>query len=68
MFDTLLLAIGSTSPIKAFVDSDMVGQFIVIAQILMSISSWGMMLGKKLKLDEVRMRSAHFVDTFVKKN
>lgn len=68
MFDPLLLAIGSTSPIKAFVDSDMVGQLIVIAQILMSISSWGMMLGKKLKLDEVRMRSAHFVDAFVKKN
>jgi biopolymer transport protein ExbB/TolQ len=68
MFDTLLLAIGSTGPLRAFADSDIVGQLIVIIQIVMSICSWGMMLSKKAKLDDVRARSARFVDSFVKKN
>lgn len=66
--DLLLLNIGSLGPFRAFADSDLMGQCIVIAQIVMSICSWGMMLSKKAKLAEVSTRSAQFVDAFVRTN
>lgn len=68
MFDSFLLAVGTTGPFRAFMDSDIMGQMIVIIQIVMSICSWGMMLSKKARLDDIHNRSARFVDAFVKKN
>lgn len=68
MFNTLLLSVGSLGPLRAFADSDFVGQLIVIVQIVMSICSWGMMLSKGLRLTDIRNRSASFVDAFVSKD
>ena len=66
MLSSLLLSVGTLGPVRAFVDSDVMGQFIVIAQILMSICSWAMMLSKRTKLGDIHDQSARFVDTFVR--
>ena len=66
LLTSLLLSIGALGPFRAFADSDGVGQFIVIAQIVMSICSWAMILSKSTKLGDVRTQSAKFVDAFVR--
>lgn len=66
MLSSLLLSVGTLGPFRAFADSDFMGQCIVIAQILMSICSWAMILSKWTKLGDVRAQSARFVDTFVR--
>ena len=66
MLSSLLLSVGTLGPFRAFADSDIMGQCIVIAQILMSICSWAMILSKWTKLGDVRAQSARFVDTFVR--
>lgn len=63
-----LLDIGTLGPFRAFADSDFMGQCIVIAQIVMSICSWAMMINKKGLLTDVSQRSAAFVDAFLKHN
>lgn len=68
MVTSFLLSVGTVGPFRAFLDSDFMGQCIVIAQIVMSICSWAMMLNKKTMLNEVRERSAQFVDLFVRKD
>ena len=66
MLSSLLLSVGTLGPFRAFADSDVMGQCIVIAQILMSICSWAMILSKWTKLGDVRAQSARFVDAFVR--
>ncbi len=66
--DFLFLASSTGGPIKAFVDSDLCGQLIVIIQIGMSIISWSVMAGRLMHLKELAQRSARFVDDFVRQN
>ena len=66
MLETLLLS--ATGPIRAFTDSDGLGQFIVILQLVMSVCSWAMMWGKWLEFKDAQRRSANFVDKLIKRN
>lgn len=55
----------ASGPIAAFLDSDGIGQFIVILQIFMSIGSWSIMLNRNNALKAQMKRSNYFVDLFV---
>ncbi len=62
----LVFMSGASGPFKAFTDSDLCGQIIVLIQIGMSVVSWGIMIGRALHLRDVRQRSAKFVDDFAR--
>lgn len=64
----VLLAAMATGPIRAFVDSDLCGQLIVLIQIGMSVVSWAVMAGRWFHLRDLSARSARFVDDFVRQN
>ncbi len=66
--DWAFLAAITSGPIKAFMDSDGCGQLIVLVQIGMSVVSLAVMAGRRLHLRELSMRSARFVDDFVRQN
>lgn len=51
-------------PIQAFTDSDFCGQLIVITQIVMSVGSWAVFLGKFSTLKAINARSRRFADHF----
>ena len=61
-FAPLLAMVGG--PIQAFADSDFCGQMIVVLQIVMSIYSWAVFLGKFMALGSVNERSRRFADNF----
>ncbi len=63
-----LLAAVTSGPLKAFGDSDLCGQLIVIVQVGMSVISWSVMFGRLMHLRDLVMRSAKFVDDFVQQN
>lgn len=62
--DMPLFFLGS-GPIAAFLDSDGIGQLIVIFQIIMSIVSWSIMLNRNNALKAQMRRSSAFVDIFI---
>jgi len=55
-----------SAPFRAFFDSDGVGQIIVVVQILMSVSSWGVIINRLMGLREQKERSSRFVGDFLK--
>ena len=63
---TCLAMVGG--PIQAFVDSDFCGQLIVIAQIVMSVGSWAVFLGKFSALKAINARSRRFADDFARQD
>lgn len=62
--DVAFLAEMTTGPIKAFIDSDGVGQAIVLLQLCMSVASWAVIAKRILELRDQAFRSARFVDDF----
>ena len=63
---TCLAMVGG--PIQAFIDSDFCGQFIVITQIVMSVGSWAVFLGKFSALKAINARSRRFADDFARQD
>lgn len=55
-------------PIQAFADSDFCGQLIVITQIVMSVGSWAVFLGKFGALKAINARSRRFADDFARQD
>lgn len=60
--------LSAAAPIQAFIDSDPIGQIIVIIQLGMSVWSWSAMMGRLWILRDLKKRSALFVDRFVQQN
>ena len=62
--DVGMLATMTTGPLKAFLDSDLCGQAIVVIQICMSVASWAVMAGRVLHLRDLNWRTNRFLDEF----
>ncbi|HIV08840.1 MAG TPA: MotA/TolQ/ExbB proton channel family protein [Candidatus Spyradenecus faecavium] len=62
--DAGLLAAMTTGPLRAFLDSDLCGQAIVVVQICMSVASWAVMSERILHLRELNWRASRFLGDF----